>query len=547
MLAGAMRSGLDWQKTEKDMAVATITIRQLLQRITDGEVRIPAFQRDFVWEPDRVQFLMDSIFKGYPIGTVLFWRTKEKLSYDRDLGPFTLPDPKKEYPIDYVLDGQQRLTSIFSTFQTDLRFNPETKVKWVDIYFDLSATASAQDSQFVALEPAEVMAHHVPLRVLFDVTEFGKFTRTISDVQQLEAIDKLQALFKEAVIPVETVETEEHSKIAIIFERINRGGVPLDTYQLLSAWTWSGDFDLRTKFDELAIELDDAGFSDLRDDPDLLLKCCAAVVRNDASAHAIVDLKGSEVRDSFAVLRKGILGAIDFLRRDCGVASLKILPYKSMIIPLARCFATANAAGFHPNAKQRGVLQRWFWHSCFSRRYSNSVDTAIAQDISAVAQLVAGNSADLEKRHAVVSPEFFKENQFSLTSVNTKVFVLLLAKSKPKSFLSAADVDLADVLISCNRTEFHHIFPKNYLANKEGVTDRAEQFMLANFAFLSQKDNRSIQDKAPSEYVKMIPPASIDAILSASLIQKGGLEMNYKDFVSARAVELANAANALLN
>ena len=46
------------------MAVATITIRQLLQRITDGEIRIPAFQREFVWEPDRIQFLMDSIFKG---------------------------------------------------------------------------------------------------------------------------------------------------------------------------------------------------------------------------------------------------------------------------------------------------------------------------------------------------------------------------------------------------------------------------------------------------------------------------------------------------
>ena len=106
------------------MGVNTITIRQLLQRITDGEVRVPAFQRDFVWEPDRVQFLMDSIYKGYPIGTVLFWRTKEQLLHDRDLGPFTLPDPKAQYPIDYVLDGQQRLTSIFAPFQTELKENP---------------------------------------------------------------------------------------------------------------------------------------------------------------------------------------------------------------------------------------------------------------------------------------------------------------------------------------------------------------------------------------------------------------------------------------
>ena len=82
------------------MAIETNTIRKLLQRIAEGEIRIPAFQREFVWDPDRVQFLMDSIYKQYPIGTVLFWRTREKLDFDRDLGPYTLPHPKDQYPID---------------------------------------------------------------------------------------------------------------------------------------------------------------------------------------------------------------------------------------------------------------------------------------------------------------------------------------------------------------------------------------------------------------------------------------------------------------
>jgi hypothetical protein len=527
------------------MPINTITIRQLLQRITDGEIRVPAFQRDFVWEPDRVQFLMDSIYKGYPIGTVLFWRTKEQLLHDRDLGPFALPDPKEQYPIDYVLDGQQRLTSIFSTFQTDLKKNPNSKVKWTDIYFDLSAAPDAQDSQFVALDDSEVRTQHVPLRYLFDVSEWANYTRKVADTAQLQTIDKLQALFKEAQIPVETVETEEHSKIAIIFERINRGGVPLDTYQLLSAWTWSGDFDLRRRFDDLAIELDEVGYFDLRDDPDLLLKCCAAVVRNDASAHAIIDLKGAEVRDSFAVFRTGLLGAIEFLRRDIGAVSLKVLPYKSMIIPLVRCFATDKAAGFHPNGVQRAALRKWFWHSCFSRRYSNSVDTAIAQDIAAVQQLLAGNSSEFEKRTTTVTEEFFVNNQFALTSVNTKVFVLLLAQAKPKSFLSAADVDLNEVLLSCNRTEFHHVFPKNYLAGV-GFTEKHLQFMLANFAFLSQKDNRSIQDKAPAEYVKMMPPGSAEAILATSMIPPGSLDKDYAAFFSERARLLAAEANKLL-
>ena len=99
------------------MSFSQMPIRKIIEKITSGEIRIPAFQRDFVWEPNQVQFLMDSIFKGYPIGSLLLWRSREQLSYDRQLGPYSLPDPQKDYPIDYVLDGQQRITSIFSTFQ----------------------------------------------------------------------------------------------------------------------------------------------------------------------------------------------------------------------------------------------------------------------------------------------------------------------------------------------------------------------------------------------------------------------------------------------
>ena len=95
-------------------------IREIIQEVLAGQIRIPAFQRGFVWEPERVAQLMDSIYKKYPFGVLLFWRTKERLRSERTLGPFELPKPRDEYPIDYVLDGQQRITSIFAVFQTDL-------------------------------------------------------------------------------------------------------------------------------------------------------------------------------------------------------------------------------------------------------------------------------------------------------------------------------------------------------------------------------------------------------------------------------------------
>lgn len=73
-------------------------IRKLLEGVYNGQVRIPAFQRGFVWEPLRVAHFLDSIYKGYPFGSLLFWLTNERLISDRRLGPYELPEPNEESP-----------------------------------------------------------------------------------------------------------------------------------------------------------------------------------------------------------------------------------------------------------------------------------------------------------------------------------------------------------------------------------------------------------------------------------------------------------------
>ena len=125
-----------------------ITIRKLIDRITSGDIRIPAFQRDFVWEPEQVAFLLDSIYKEFPIGTVILWKTDTRLSTEKRIGLFDLPEPHKDYPVNYVLDGQQRLTSLFSVFQTELE---PISNEWIDIYFDMYAEENMQESLFLAL------------------------------------------------------------------------------------------------------------------------------------------------------------------------------------------------------------------------------------------------------------------------------------------------------------------------------------------------------------------------------------------------------------
>jgi hypothetical protein len=241
----------------------------------------------------------------------------------------------------------------------------------------------------------------------------------------------------------------------------------------------------------------------------------------------------------------GIKGAVEFLQKQCGVVSLKVLPYKSMLIPLVRFFATENENGFHPTAEQLNTLRAWFWSSCFSRRYSNSVDTSLDADIKAAIHLREKKDAkDFNLVLPRIDRSFFLNNVFSLTAVNTKSFVLLLASKAPRSFLSGANIDLNTVLLTCNRTEFHHVFPKNHLETT-GVTNRDEQFRLANFAFLSQTDNRKIKNRPPSNYQDDIPGGAKDDILGRAMIPKGALTDSYENFCKARADMLLLEALAL--
>lgn len=208
------------------------------------------------------------------------------------------------YPIDYVLDGQQRITSIFGVFQTEL--DPKEPQDWTRVYFDYEAGADAQESQFsvLAAEDADPK-RHFPLNVLFNTVAYRKTTEGL-DEKTVEKIDKLQERFKEVTVPIQTFSTDDRKTVAIVFERVNRKGVPLDTLQLLSAWTWSDEFDLQQKFEELASELKPFRFDELGADTNLLLRCCAAVMARDASPDTLVNLNGAEVRARFDEVVNGI-------------------------------------------------------------------------------------------------------------------------------------------------------------------------------------------------------------------------------------------------
>lgn len=528
---------------KESMKMEGLSIRKIIDKITSGEIRIPSFQRGFVWEEDNVAFFMDSLFKGYPIGAVLLWRTKERLLNERNLGHFSLPEPTKDYPVDYVLDGQQRLTSIFSVFQTELI--PRDDSNWKDIYYLIGNNKNSQDLQFVPLSKEEVnLKTHFPIKTLFDSVAYRKATESLGDEEKAE-IDKLQETFKEISVPVQLMETDDKSSVAIVFERINRAGVPLESFQLLTAWSWSTDFDLQEKLDELSGELSGCGFDGLAEDQDLLMKCFTGFILGNTSPSAMMKLSGEAIRDNFEKIKNGLKAAIDFLQKELHLYSLSYVPYSAMIVSLVKFFGTDKIGGQLYNDKQRKQLVKWFWKSCFSRRYSSGVNDAHQTDLNAMRKLRENDDTDISTFKCDISESFFGDNQFSINSVNTKTFIALLASKTPRSFISGAKVDLSVTLKLSSSKEFHHIFPDKYL--QRIGRERREIYQLANFCFLNNADNQKIKDRAPSEYVEYLNPESISDILCAAICPENTFELSYDEFISKRKKMLTDYAKSLID
>src|SRR4051794_28123294 len=152
----------------------------LFVQIDAGQIKLPRFQRDFVWDKEQSAKLIDSILKGFPIGTFIFWKTKEELRSYKEVGNHKLPEtPKGDY-VQYVLDGQQRITSLYA-IRKGIRISKDGKeLDYKDIFIDMDYNP-AKDEQIVVTEKLDgkqyVSVHDVLSKPL------GTFYRTLSHEQ----------------------------------------------------------------------------------------------------------------------------------------------------------------------------------------------------------------------------------------------------------------------------------------------------------------------------------------------------------------------------
>ena len=505
-------------------------LSSLLSDVARGNIKIPVFQREYVWSDEQIMSLLDSIYHGYPVGSLLLWSTKESLNHERNVGGFELPTTPEDYPVNYVLDGQQRLTTLYGVFNSD------TKTSDAELADRFNVCFVPASEEFVHYSSADPKAS-INLRVILDTTrllpELARFDDPMKNV-----IATLTERFKDYEFPVVTIKDRTNQEVCRVFQRINSSGTSLSTLELLAAWTWSDQFDLRNEIETLIDKLADKGYDQL--DETLLMRCLAAVVLDRIEADELVDTPPDKLIDGMMRLKLAVYATVDFLEKQLRIQNVIFVPFPIMLVPLVKFFSLT----LKPTAAQLKGLQRWFWFVAFTQRYKAGTNTAVMEDLAAM-QALAASKPVFDSLKATIQPELFKKT-WRINSTVAKATICMLAQLSPRSFLSGSLVDLGTAMSAYNSREFHHIYPKAYLGTK-GIQFH-ESNIIANVCFLSSADNRTISDKALQDYMATIDAKLKPGIAAAALIPPDSMDGSklYPDFVAARARLLADGAMRLI-
>lgn len=505
-------------------------LASLLSDVERGNIKIPVFQRDYIWTDEQIISLLDSVYRGYPVGSLLLWSTKEELKYERNVGGFVLPQTPEDYPVNYILDGQQRLTTLYGVFHSDA----ETKDAELADRFNICYVP--EDDEFVH-HLAASGKRRIFLRDILNTTRLLSHLKHFNEIEQAK-IALVTERFKDYEFPVVTIKERANAEVCAIFQRINSSGTPLSNLELLTAWTWSDKFDLRREIEILLDALKDKGYEQI--DQSLLMRCLAAISIESIDSDTLVDVPSDQLVSGMKSLKKALYSTVDFLEGQLKIRNIIFLPFPLMVVPIA-FFFSKNAK---PSASQITQLRKWFWHCSFTLRYRAGTNRMVLADLSLMKDLAAGREP-FDYSSFEPDASIFRKT-WRINSTAAKVAVCMLAQKQPKSFLSGNNVDLGSVLAAYNAREFHHIYPKGYLSD-QGVPFH-EANLIANICFLSAADNKNISDGAPKDYFKLIPDAQRDAIFDAALIPEEarlGL-LSYDEFINQRSVTLSEVARKLV-
>lgn len=525
----------------------------LFVEIDTGQIKLPMFQREFVWEKEQSAKLIDSILKGFPIGTFIFWKTKEELRSYKEVGNHKLPEtPKGDY-VQYILDGQQRITSLYA-IRKGIRITKDGKeLDYRDIYINLDHDPE-NDEQIVVTERREgkryVSVHRVLTSQITDLLDEFPNRDTL---KQIEAYKGKLTNYDFSTITIKDYPIEVACEV---FSRINTGGKALTVFEIMVAKTYdeAKGFDLAQKYEVLRDGSDEekdclaaAKFETIPES--IIMQCVAAITLRAVRSKDILKIRRETFIDHWKPMKTALFMAIDFIRSELRVPVSQLVPYPATIVPLAYFFHSSGNK--KPNNKQARLLEQYFYWVGLTERYSSATESKLSEDFNKMDAIAKGNMPNYQSTDMTIDPKVIEERWFSAGNAFCKAILCLLAYQQPKSFDTNGMVllDNSNLKIASSRN-YHHFFPKKYL---EEHHPGKEPNLIANITLIDGYSNKHrIGKKAPSVYISKFSRANkaLPETLQTHLINDMGAfgitSDDYSTFIQRRANTIAQNLNLKL-
>jgi hypothetical protein len=513
-------------------------LKELLAEIHNRTTVLPDFQRDFVWEPAATQELIVSIANNYPAGSILRVRDVQRAFATREFeGAPKLDGARHTF---LVLDGQQRLTSLYQAFYghgdhryfLDLRKLLDGATFEEAIFHARTTTKWTRDREDFDLQAKELL---LPMSVLKGgAGGFSQWTRQVA--RRLEAeervaledrLDDVEQRWISAIddyhFPVVTLSDKtDIAALCTIFETLNRTGVKLSVFELLTARFWPLKINLRALWEQARNEHPILERFEI--DPYYVLMAISLVSRKAPSCvrSDVLNLTGRDIETWWYRVAQGFADGLALLRDDCHVVLPKWLPYPTMLVPLAAVLARLGAGQGPAAGADRERLKRWFWCAVFGQAYESSTNTQSARDFTDLLAWFDGGPEPESVREARFDPTSLRDVTPRQRAIYRGTICLILgAAGGARDFHTQAVITGA--LIEQEGIDDHHIFPAAYLA-KRGVDSSRRRDCVLNRTLIDRTTNQRINARAPSDYlaeIKDTPGFPFHAVMTSHLLPPG--------------------------
>jgi len=528
--------------------------------------QIPTFQREVVWERGNIKKLWDSIYRFYPLGSILIWDTNIKLQHHREIGGHVISDDSTgDYK--YILDGQQRTTSLLRSIYGEN--NGNDGVDKTQLYIDLTIEDKDETDnesykkrflfwdeiddrngelkantgkkkrydEGLIIKLIDIKDNFEPLEEKIEIHPGQEYKYNHPVRKQLRKIRQVLDNYKVSFIELRGIQVSE---VCQIFERINQSGKPLSIFDIVVAKTFKAKtetdegFYLREVIENFR-KINKSNFLGI--DDLTYLQILTVLIKKkfpDSGVLNITDIylnniKTEHIKQIWASAEKALLKTFDFFESYLRLKGPQLIPYRYFYMTLAFYF-------FENKEPDYEFIKQYFWYYSFHNDDLLSNTTHLWNHIEFLNKEKIKEQVEFDR--FLIDRNKLRTASYSSKGRLSRAILSLYASQDPRDWKYPDRSVLSDVYYCLtDKPNLHHIFPTDYITKNPG-SNKLDSNTLMNIVYLTQITNLEISNKNPASYIKGYDKPEFEGILSNHLLPVEILEWSRKDEMPENALDI---------